>query len=311
MTTSADYALQAVKGISHVFNNAAKNRLMEYAKTEIFDWRSSSELSTIFTSTESMSGVKELAETETPPTLSLEDGYSVTLTEKRFGGGIALPESTYRRAGRDMTIEVDEYLKNQRDVLLLTTTNYMLRQVFLMLNEAFDNTSDYLAPDGVELCGTHSWASGATFGNAATAALDEDAMDAAEEYAGAFTDAAGIPFPLSWDTIVVKKGSDAERTAKRLFAKEISPTAVADINVYEGMLRIVSTPYITSTNKNFWFLMDTSKGRMPLHVGIGEYPTLREPIKDKSETITTNATGFWKQGVSNMPYCIYGSNGTT
>ena len=195
--------------------------------------------------------------------------------------------------------------------------NFFLNEMFKFLNYAFVSTY-YAAPDGVALCGTHSWNTpgASTFNNAGTAILTQEAMDELDEYGGAFlapNSETGlmVPMPLDFDTIVVKKGSANSRMAKMLFASGISPIAVADINIYEGSKTIIETPYITSTNKNYWFAF-ASKDPMgnPLKIGIGEYPTLREPIRQNNEAVRTNCTGFWKQGIVNMPYAIFGSNGT-
>lgn len=98
--------------------------------------------------------------------------------------------------------------------------------------------------------------------------------------------------------------------AKMLFANGISPVAVADINIYEGSKTIIETPYITSGNKNYWFAYATKDPNgNPLKIGIGEYPTLREPIRQNNEAIRSNCTGFWKQGIVNMPYAVFGSTG--
>lgn len=308
---SAAYALQAVKGIKKSFDNALKNKIDEYMNMGYIQFYDTAEVSEIYTSTEGMDGVKELGEHETPPSLTLGDGYSVTITEKRFGGGLVIPEKVYRRDGRDATWKVDQFLQRQRNQLLKTAVQKLCTNAHLMLNEAFSSTSVYLAPDAVEICGAHTWASGNTFDNGVTEALDSDAVDNMEEYAGAFTDPAGKEMPLKLGTVVVKYGSAAHREAIRLFAKEITPTAVNDINIYEGEKRVVATPYITTANKKYWFGMDLTTELSPLAVGLGEYPTMREPIKQSDESIRSNCTGFWKQGAINMTYQVYGSNGTT
>ena len=309
--TPADYTLQAVKGIKKSHDNAMLNKIEGYMKQPFIQFYNTSEVSEIFTSTEDMTGSKELGTLETPPSLALEDGYSVTLTEKRFGSAVVIPEKVYRRDGKDTTWKVDAYLKRQRNSLLKDNTHLLITKAHLMLNEAFDSTSDYPAPDSVEGCGSHSWASGETFDNAVTDFLDSDFMETADEYAGAFTNPSGKETPLNFTHVGVKKGSAAHNEAIRLFAKEIKPTAVNDINIYEGEYTIYSTPYITTANKLNTFLMDISTNDSPLAVGIGDMPTMRSPIKETNEAIRSNVTGFWKQGVNNMPYQIYGTDGTT
>ena len=311
MTLPIDYAIQEVKGIKTSYDNAQKNKLDQYADNRIVSIYQTSEVSELFTSTEGMTGVKELGILETPPVLNLEDGYSVTLTEKRFGGAIMLPESVYRRDGKDVTTKVPKYLERQRNQLLLTNTHYFLTSIFAMINEAFDSSSDYLAPDGVEICGAHTWKSGGTFNNSDTQALDLSAIEDMEEYAGAFTDPAGKEMPLNFDTIIVKKGSAAARTARKLFAEGINPTAVGDINIYEGAYTIVETPFILAANKLNWFARCNGSLLNSMVVGVGEYPTMRTPITESNEAIRSNVTGFFKMGIANMPYDIYGSTGVS
>lgn len=304
---SSDYALQAVKGIKKSFDNGLKYRVEQYMQEGCIKFYETSEISEIYTSTEGMTGVNELGELETPPSLTLGDGYSITISEERFGGAIIIPEKVYRRDGRDNTLKVDQFLQRQRNQLLKTNVNKLLTNAYLMFNEAFSSTSAYLAPDSVEICGSHVWNSGNTFDNAVTTVFDSDAYDTAWEYAGDFDAPDGKEMPLSWTEIVVKKGSAAHREAIRLFAKEIKPTAVNDINIYEGELRVVATPYITTARKANWYLLDLTTEESPLAVGIGEYPTMREPIKESNEAIRSNCTGFWKQACINMPYQVYGS----
>ena len=308
---SADYVNQEIKGLKKSFDNGAKIIIETFMNLPVFDVQVTDEWSELFTSTESLSGVRELAEQETPDTLKLGDGYTVTLANKRFGGAIEVTSTDMNKFG-DSTIKVQTYLTRQRDKLLKSAKNLFATSLHLFLNEAFDSGSDYLAPDAVELCGTHTWNStGTTFSNAVTEALDETAVDNAMETGGAFVDAAGIPWVQNYNTIVVKKGSAAERQARKLFAFQISPVAVGDINIYEGEFKIISTPYITSTNKAYWFMFDLSEETSPLHAGITEMPTLKAPIKQNNENIRTNVEGFWDQGVTNMPYMILGSTGTT
>lgn len=306
-----EYALQRVKGIKKSFDNAMSTAIDKYKDNRIVDIYSTTEVFEIFTSTEGMSGAKELSNAETPPVLYLNDGYSVQIEEKRFGGAIELQENEYRREANDSTTKVETSLKRKRNQLLVTNLHLFLTEMFKFLNYAFVTTY-YAAPDAVALCGTHSWkTSGAdTFDNAVTAALSESAVDAVVEYGADMKDASGRPMPIDFDTIIVKKGSPNAKLAKQLFANGISPIHVADINIYEGEYTIIETPYITAANKAYWFMRASKDvNGNPLKIGIGEYPTLREPIKQNNEAIRTNCTGFWKQGIVNMPYSWYGSTG--
>jgi len=302
-----DYVLQAVKGIKEVANNGVQEDLMQYQDNRVFEFANSSEVFEIFTSTESLSGAIELGDSDTPPLVTLNDGYSVTVQEKRFGLGYTINEKTMARDKVDSTMQVENFIAENTNQVMKEAVHYLLTEAFELLNDGFTGAK-YLAPDGAAIFGSHTWASGGTFDNGVTAVLSESAIDDMEEYAGAFTDASGKPMPMNFDIIIVKKGSAAERTARKLFAESISPVAVGDINLYQGEKTIVSTPYITSANKLNWFARD-SRYKNPLRVKIGQMPTMHEPIALENQGYRVNVTGFFAVACTNMPYSYYGSTG--
>ena len=310
--TKSDYVLQAVKGIKDVFNNAMQDMLGQFQENRAIEFYVTGEADEIFTSVEGLTGIEDLGEEETPPSLALEDGYTATFSPDRKGGAIVIPEGVQNIDQGDSTIKVDNFLREQRDQLLKATQNKMLVSAFYMLNNAHNSAAVTLAPDSVELCGTHTWATGGTFNNSATAALDDDSMDDLEKYAGDFYDPTDTdrPYPHDFDIIIVKKGSDNAVMAKKLFAFGISPTNIADINIYQGSKTVVETPYITTANTNYWFARD-SRFRNSVILGINRAPALREPIKQDNEAIRSNCTAFWKRGIRNVPHDWYGSDGTT
>ena len=304
-----DYSYHAVKGVKESFDLASEASILEYKDSRIFVFEQTPEWTEIFNSTEGLTGAKELADAETPPTLSEEEGYQVSLSNKRFGGAIEITETDKMKAG-DSTVMIDKFLERQRNDLVQDNRNLFLTNIFQMLNDAFDGTY-YLAPDAVALCGTHVYKSTLnTFDNSVTTVFGQDAIDDLEEYGGAFVDANGKPRPITFDTIIVKKGSDAAREAKKLFGMHgMTPTSVADINIYEGTYTLIETPYITTTNKKFWFAV-ASREKNPLYVGISKMPSMNEPIVQNNEAVRSNVTGYWKQGIRCLPLGFYGSNGS-
>jgi hypothetical protein len=308
-TTISDYTNQAVKGLKEVFPLAFEKNLEQYKAQPFIKFYNTNEWSEIFGSTEGISGVRELAEEETPDVVSLDEGYNITLTPGRFGAGMVITQTTMVRAGDDTT-KIDSYLMEQRNQLLKNVTNKVLVDAFYAYNHAFDTSSTVNAPDGVELCATHTYNGGGTFINETTGALSETTIDTAWDYAGAFTDPTDStkPMPLNWTAIMVKKASAAAKTARQLFASGISPVAVGDVNIYEGSLRVIETPYITSTNKAYWFLIDESI-ETPVVLGIVKTPNFEDPITLENQSIRSNVIGYWKKGIKAMPVGIYGSNG--
>lgn len=307
---SQNYLLQDVKGIKESFDNMTRIAIMSFAGLPVFTIEETDQFSEIFTSTESFSGTIQLAENETPPINNLQDGFSVTLTDNRFGNGIEVT-STDKQKFKDGSVKVMDFLIRQRDGLIRDVRNRFITDIHSVYNDGFAGAT-FLAPDGVALFGVHSWntAGAATWDNGVTPALSPAAVDTAFEFGGSFVDASGKPMPQSYNLIFVKLGGSAEREAKRIFAEGITPTAINDINIYEGgIVTIVSSPYITSLTA--WFMMDTRDSDIPVYAGIGKMPQMEEPIVQNNQAIRTNAEGFWKVGINNMPYQMYGSDGTT
>lgn len=306
---TSEYVLMALKAVKKSHDNAAQADLMKYRDARIFNFNDTNEWTEIFTSTETLTGSKELAESETPPVCTLDEGYQVSVSPIRFGGAIVVTETEMERM-KDNTTMIDTAIARKRDQLLKNNRDAFLQRIFSFLNEAFNPSATHLSPDGVELCGVHSWSNGNTFDNSATMELCETAIDTMEEYAGAFTDSAGTPMPLNFQTIVVKKGSAAAREAKRLFLMQgMVPTTVGDINIYQGEYTVVETPYITTANKKYWFAI-ASNVENPLYVGVHKYPSMNSPLPQNNESIQSNCTGFYKTGIVNLPIGIYGSDGT-
>ena len=304
---SQNYVLQEVKGIKESFDNGTKLAIMAFADLDTFRVESTDEFTEIFTSTESLGGTQQLAENETPPINNLEDGFSVNLSDDRFGNGIEVTTTDMRKF-RDSTTKVNTYLIRQRNKLMTDVRNKFVTDIHGPYNDGFVG-ADFTAPDGVALYGVHSWntVGAATWDNSATAALSEAAVQAAEEFGGAFLDASGKPMPQSYDTIFVKRGGSASVQAKKIFANAITPTTIGDVNIYEGAYTIIESPYITSSTA--WFMQDTKQEESPVYGGIGQFPTMSDPIVQNNGAIRTNVEGFWKIGIINLPYNLYGSTG--
>lgn len=305
---SVDYAIDNIKGIKKSFDNGVNANIETFKELPIVNMYTTSDTFSIFTSTEGLSGTKELGDFETPPSSKLEEGYSVTITENRYGNAFDLSERTFLRDGRDNSTKVPEFLMRQRTALWKDVRYTLIRDMHLFLNDAFTGTF-LLGPDGQPAAdAAHTWNTdgAATFDNTSTLALDSGAIDAMELYAGNFLSADGKQKPINFTHIVVKKGSAAAREAKRLFASQIVPTAVNDVNIYYGEYVIVETPHIDDGRQ--WFAFDDNEEN-PFVLEIGEAPTMREPIRMINEAIRTNVTGFWKKGIVNVPFAFYASTG--
>lgn len=312
MAANADYVLHETKGVVKSFKLATDVIMDQYVDSGVFTIKKGTEFTEIYNSTESLSGAKKLGEFETPPIAKLNEGYQVIETASRYGEGMLISEDAMEKM-TDPTIQVKQFLEEERKRLLIDLELFWAEDIHQFLNEAFDNTN-IQAPDGVALCGTHVWKTpGSTNwnNNPTNAKVSHSAVDTMIEYGGNFRDASGKPFPQNFTTMVVKLGSYNEREARRLFAKDIQPTAIGDINLYQGgEYTIVSTPWIEPDNSNYWFMLDTRRYESPLYMGIKKTPGMKKPFIDKNESIISNVTGYWKKMIRFMPVNFAGSPGT-
>ena len=305
--TISDYVAHAVKGLTKSFGNSVDSSLMQYKDAKIFRFDNTREYKELFTSTEGMSQGKKLSELENPPLKTEGEGYSMTVTESRFGNAIQI-SSTQMRQAESNTEMIDKYLARQAADNVRSCEAIFLNNVFELLNLGFTTE---LTVDGLSIFNAaHAWNStGNTFDNYATKAMSVEALEELDSYGGAFQDAnEDKQMPVKFDTIIVKTGSAASRKARQILAEKIQPTAIGDVNVFYGEKTIVETPYIT--NPLHWFARD-SRQPNPMYVGIGKSPTLKPPLRMQNESQVINVEGFWKRACVNMPYTWYGSDGTT
>jgi hypothetical protein len=301
-----DYTLQSQKGIAKSFDNGSKIDLSRFIKLPIFNVQGDDEWASLFTSTEGFSGMRESGEHETPEVNSLGDGYSITISKKRFTNAYEIT-STDIEARKDSTTKVDQFLIRQRDHALANASRFFTKGLLDFLNYG-DVTTKYAAPDTKALyADDHAWASGETFDNKGTSTFSQSAVQAALLAGSLIEDGSGELMDVNYDTIVVYKNTETAVEAKKLFANGINATAVGDVNIYNGTMTIIELPLYVVANAADWFLFDTSMpDENPLYAGIGQFPHFTAPKVQNNEAIRQNIEGFWKQGIVNMPYMTYG-----
>jgi hypothetical protein len=304
---SIDYTVQDAKGIQKVFNNASILDVERYINIPAFNIKRTNEFSENFTSTEGLSGLKKTAERGTPDVNSLGDGYLVSLEAERYTNSIQVT-TTDKVKMKDNSVEVRNFLTTQQNSVLIDASYNFLSQMVDVLNNAF-NTTYYAAPDALALCSAvHAWNSSTqTFDNTTTAAFDETAVEQAQIDASNILSADAKEMGISYDTIIVRRGSANANLATRLFASGITPTEVNDVNIWKGQFTIVELPLLTAA---YWFMLDTSKGmKSPIYRGVQQPASMQEPIREKNLSVTSAVEGFWSTGINNMPFNLMGSTG--
>jgi len=309
-TTPAQYLTQATFGLNKSFENLTKLNVKKFLSSGIFNVSTGAEFTKNWTSTESLSGAKQLGDAENPPVVSLQDGYPVTLEAKRFGSAIEINEREMREmlASGKFGQRIDEYYKKQERAMKRNIDFLMVRDTaFDLWNNAFVDTK-YTSPDGIALCGVHVYKSGATFENSKTGKLTTTNVDIGYEYAGTFKDGENLNDPLNFDIVLVQLGSENSRSAKRIFNSNIVPETVGNVNIYQGdRVKIVEVPFLTDVDH--WFMIDSSRYEGLPYIGIVEAPTLKAPIIQNNQGIRQNATGFWQYGHIDLPTGILGFSG--
>lgn len=301
-------ALAETKAVKKSFDLSIKTVEDQFMNLPYLGVNSTTEWNEIFNSTEDLTGTRQLAELEAPDVSRLEEGFQSSLTPNRFGNSIQVSETEQVKM-QDNTTLVRNFLNKQKNKLLRDIKNKMASDFHAPFNDGHTGAT-YTAPDGVKLFGVHSWktAGAATWDNSSTAALSIAAWDLVEKYGGAFKTAGAKPMPVNFDCVIVKKGGAASRMAIKMFAAGITPTAVGDVNIYEGSVMIYEDPFIDDTDHWTAFASGFAE-EVAIYNGINKSATMAAPFIDKNLAVISAVTGFWKTGIVELPVMFYGSTG--
>jgi len=186
-----------------------------------------------------------------------------------------------------------------------------------LLDYANGSSSSYkiISPDLAALYDTHTWKSTSeTFSNdLGTDAIDVDHAADVAEYAGAFTDSHGVPMPLNFTKIFVKKGGDASKQAKAVYASknaqgQYTVTDLDDMNIYSGSVQVIETPRMSSGN-DYFYISDMSGLNLenPLFVEFIQRPMSEGTFKENDNlTREMPYSSSFKYGIKNLPFNILG-----
>ena len=318
MLTVAEFNTTWSKNIVESYDMQSKEAIKNSAVSRIFDIVDTTEYTESFNTTEAMDAPGYFDEGETLKESSTGKGYKVTFDSREFGHTITVTKKARLKA-KDSTEKLLEVINREKNNAITTMMAFIETEAHKIFNEAFSSTT-YLAPDGLCLCNdAHAWKStSATFDNLLSAGtvLSATVVDAAEKYAGAFTDAEGNAMPIMLNKILVKKWGTAAQAAKRLFgvknsAGQYSPTSVGAINIYEGAYTIIETPYLTSDTAYF-FLGDAEQMGIdnPLFINFMQRPQIEgEFTQIKNLNWEASVAASMKFGIRNLPVTVLGDDG--
>lgn len=301
-----NYLNETAKGVLEVRNDASKLDYDVWTSMPWIDRNDTAEWESIINSTESLKGFQDLGEYEAAPVVKLQDGYKTHVTPQRKGSALYISADEMQQMD-DGTTDVKTYFNRQYDEFIRDAQYSLAVNVHDPLNEAFSSTK-YLAPDGQPLgSATHAFKDGTVFDNLTTDVAGATAAANMETYEGEFVGAAGKEDPKDFDTIIVKKGSAAEREFKKVYAEGINPTKVADVNVFEGQKTIFATPFITTANKAKWFGYD-SRYKSCIMLKMKSYPSVGAGLPQNNGSVRYNLEAYWEVALVGVPQMFYCSN---
>lgn len=133
-----------------------------------------------------------------------------------------------------------------------------------MVVESLANGSSATIYDGGTYFGERIVGS-ATFNNSTADDLDADSIRAAVSAMMSVRDESGTPMGVTPDTLVV--GPSLMWTATELVQSPVvvrSTDAPSYLNVFQGKLKVIVSPYLTGAHESKWFVLDTSRPVRPI-----------------------------------------------
>lgn len=317
------------KDIIDSFDNASRESVMNRAFSKIVNVANTNTFEESFTSIEGMEVAEKMNEGSNYPTKQYGEGYLTSLTKEKYGNKLKITDHMLKKAG-DSTQAMREVVR-VRNKLLKSFYDKIEIDVHKLYSYAFATTFNStwegkaLIEDSTN---AHTWntSTSYSFSNEIESAttrnlpLNDTAVEELEKLAGWVRDSVGNPIVVMCDTIVVKRGSSAAKKAKQIFANDINPVTVGDINIYNGQYRIIETPWLTnddtiSYSDTAYYAFDSRMmdDEFPLTIRMLQTPKLNENFGVKIEDngdVSLSGDVWYDYGIINTPYCFYWSKGT-
>lgn len=316
--TIAEFNSLFAKDITETAANESQEAIMNSTFNKLYDVSDTNEYTTSYTTTEGTELPSWTDEGEVVNKTKLAKGYKVSYESREFTQSIAVTYKA-RLKMKDDTERIAEYANTQKRSVIMNMAAFLEKNLCGILNYANATSSTYeiLSPDLQPIASaSHAWKStGATFDNdLGLSAISIAHAQTVQEYAGAFTDANGLPMGLNFTKIFVKKGSAAAKQAKAVYASknaqgQYTVANIADMNIYEGEVQVIETRWMTSGN-DYVYVADTDMLGVanPLFCEFIKRPGLEgEFTSDTNLDFTSVFTGSVKYGLKNLPFnLLYG-----
>ncbi len=298
-----------------IFNSTAKMKIADSVGMKIFGVRETNRRTHDHLTLHGADAIREVTPGADLPTVTLDQGDTITYTQRYFGGKFAVTKAMRKfdlyeqieSLARNTTVDAfDKVDYSMADVLTFgTSTSY---------TDIYGGTVTATGPDGLALFNashtfgiaglTRTYSNITTDGTNSNPALSRQAVVRTRARAMAFRDAAGNFRPVRLDTIVVAPTN--EDLAERIvFSNQMSGTGNNDTNPLKGKIKQILTWERIDTRSDgtdtsaYWFLCDSSQASETLKAFFAERPTLDAPeqvYKNKNWEYTVDYFYSWGFG---------------
>lgn len=322
--TRADFTALTVD-LQSIFSEAAANKVAMMEGKKIFDIKDDNRRTHLHRLVHGLAGIAEVAEDETYPTVSSNQGDGITFTQRQFAAAVKVTKQI---------MMFDLYDEVKANVKTITDDGFdKIDQSFadVLLNgwgtsytDVYGGTVTSTGPDGESLINSaHSNnVTSTTYDNrildegvVADSVLDRAAIVAERARAMKFLDPQGIMRPIILDTIIT--GPTLEDLVERvLFSQQLSGSANNDINPLKGKMRnIITWPRIDLRSdavdtSAYWFMGDSRNLKETFKAFFTQRPRLDPPeVVYLTKTNNFSVDYLYSWGFAYAPY-IRGSRGT-
>jgi len=301
-----------------IFNEVASTSIAEMKGNKIFSVTDTNRRTFDHLILHGISGIQEVTPGQDLPTLTTEQGDTITYTQRYFGGLVPVTkemrkfdlynqiESIIRSVSEDGFDKIDQ---SYADALLYGwATSY---------TDVYGKSIASVGPDAVCLFSTGHTnnLNSNTFSNVITSnpALSRAAINTARIQGMIHTDPNGIIRPVNLDTLVVAPSN--EDLARRILESDLmSGTGNNDTNPLKGKVKNVivwerlQTRSDATDTSAYWFMYDSSKVKETLKSLFAERPSLDPPDEVYTNKNWDYSIDFFYTIGFGYPAYIFGSN---
>jgi len=301
-----------------IFNEVAKTKVAEMKGNKIFNVFDTNRLTFDHLILHGMKGVQEVVPGQDLPSITSEQGDTITWTQRYFG---AIAPVTKQMRKFDLYNQIETLIKSLPDDAF-NKVDQSLADVLLYgwatsYTDVYGKAVSAVGPDAACLfTASHTNNINATvFSNVITSnpVLSRAAIVTARRLGLIHQDPNGIIRPVNLDTIVVAP-SNEDLVERILLSTSMSGTANNDINPLKGKIKNVivwerlETRSDATDTSAYWFMLDSSQVGETLNCLFSERPSLDAPEEVyENKNWEYSLDFFYALGIG-YPAYIFGSN---